>query len=326
MKMNAMTDYQRDLFDRFWTYQKEYLPRLSDYFEEPQKFNNRFRPPVFLKSKADYNVICKSDCTTVEKKELMETIENSHRHRWFGSMKSSQALAQSVLGNLRISDCLHYLADIKDDFGDSIFGYADITSEHFEMEHEITHLRERRKTSLDGFFDGEYKVAIECKLTEAGVGSCSRPRLRPRDNAYDAEFCSGIYTRQRNRRERCVLTELGIQYWEHIPKILNWNPKIDLDPCPLNKTYQLVRNLLAVCISQNGEYIEGKAHALLICDDRNPAFKVGGDGFNSFMKVRESLKTPNLLRKCSWQRITGELRTRSDFSWLTEQLHEKYGL
>ena len=69
---------------------------------------------------------------------------------------------------------------------------------------------------------------------------------------FDADFCDGAYTHQRSRKERCSLTEIGVLYWKYIPSLLKWKNDIDLVPCPLNFTYQLVRNLLAACVRPNG--------------------------------------------------------------------------
>jgi hypothetical protein len=58
----------------------------------------------------------------------------------------------------------------------------------------------------------------------------------------------------------------------------------------------------------------------------NPAFQNGGHGFVAFEETREALKIPNVLRKCSWQRIIKHLRSKMILPWLTDQLELKYGL
>ena len=42
-----------------------------------------------------------------DKPMLTETLPRRNRHKWFRSMTSSQALAQSVFGNLIVSGLLH---------------------------------------------------------------------------------------------------------------------------------------------------------------------------------------------------------------------------
>ncbi len=194
------------------------------------------------------------------------------------------------------------------------------------MEHRIDYLGEPRPTSLDGFFAGEYQVAIECKFTEAQVGSCSRPRLSPSASNYENDFCDGSYTRQRGRQSRCSLTEIGIAYWEHIPALFKWESNTDFRPCPLNRNYQLVRNILAACVEPGKSASADRGHMVLIYDERNPACQVGGHVYAAIAETRRALREQNLLRKCSWQRITALLRDRDALPWLTEQLRAKYGL
>ena len=179
---------------------------------------------------------------------------------------------------------------------------------------------------MDVFISGDYQVAIECKLTETEVGSCSRPRLTTRDSNYETDYCDGNYSRQRDRNARCSLREIGVLYWKYVPELFVWRDDTDHAPCPLYKNYQLVRNFLAACIRADGNPSAWRGHMLLIYDERNPAFQEGGQGFTTFEETRAALKVPSLLRNCSWQRITTHLRGKADLSWLTEQLAVKYGL
>lgn len=236
------------------------------------------------------------------------------------------ALTLSILGNLAIHNYIDCLSELKDDEGDELFGSAKITSNNFSMEHKINYLGERRRTSLDGYISGNYRVAIECKFTEAEVGTCSRPRLTPADSNYESELCDGSYSQQRNRNERCSLTEIGVLYWKYIPALFRIGNDLDLDPCPVNKNYQLIRNILAIGVNEDGSVSDKNRHALLIYDERNPAFMKGGNGFNSYAEMRAALKRPNMLRKCSWQKITRCIRKNNVLPWLTDQLAAKYGL
>jgi hypothetical protein len=241
-------------------------------------------------------------------------------------MSSSQALAQSILGNLKLYDQLHLLNDLNDDFGEPLFGPTKIATANFKMEQSIDFLGEPRRTSVDAFISGDYQVAIECKLTESEVGPCSRPLLTQKNSNYKTDFCDGTYTRQRGRQERCTLTEIGVLYWKYIPSLFTWQSDIDLKPCPVNKNYQLVRNLLAACIRPDGTLSPENGHVVLIYDERNPAFQKGGKGYVAFDETRGALRSPNLLRKCSWQQIIQYLKNEPHLQWLTEELHRKYGL
>ena len=150
--------------------------------------------------------------------------------------------------------------------------------------------------------------------------------MKPSDHAYEAEFCDGTFTKQRGRRERCALSEIGVLYWEYVPELFKWGTTADLSPCPLYKNYQLVRNVLAACVRSDGTVSAANGHAVLIYDERNPAFQNGGHGFVAFQDTRAALKDPSRLRKCSWQRIIKHLRSKMILPWLTDQLELKYGM
>ena len=57
------------------------------------------RPPVLAKQFAAEGVLVPPNRSTTE--EIRAAIPASSRHRWFGSLKSSQALTQSVFGAVR---------------------------------------------------------------------------------------------------------------------------------------------------------------------------------------------------------------------------------
>lgn len=319
-----MADYEEELVNRYWTYQGLFFPDIEDYFERP--FAPDRRPPVFHKHKEWKNVIVRPDANQEEISRLCGLLPEGERHKWFRSMNSSQALAQSILGNLAVYGHLDYLTELADDGGWPLLGEAQVSPENFFMEYKVDYLGEPRRTSLDGFISGKYQVAIECKLTESEVGSCSRPRLMPSDSNYATDFCDGNFTEQRDRKEKCALTEIGILYWKYVPELFKWRNDTDLKPCPLYKNYQLVRNILAACVRSDGSMSHEDGHAVLIYDERNPAFQTGGYGFTAFEETQQALKVPSLLKKCSWQRIVMLIRSKATLSWLIEQLRLKYGL
>ena len=322
--MSTYSDYRKNMVRQFWKYQKENFSDWKEYFEK--SFNSDGRPPVFHKKAPDYNVIFNPDSSSPERELLLKEIPPKERHRWFRSMSSSQAVAQSILGNLKIYDRLHYLCELADDAGLPLMGSASPTEENIYMEYTVDYLNEPRPTNLDGFISGDYQVAIECKLLEREVGTCSRPRLRKKDANYEKDYCNGTYTYQNDRKERCSLTNIGVAYWKHVPELFKWNNDVDHFSCPLRGNYQLVRNILAACISPDGSVLPEGGHVVLIYDERNPAFQKGGAGYTAFENTKEALREPQLLRKCSWQRVVDHLRGKNDFSWLVDQLEIKYGL
>ena len=314
-------NYKKELIIRFWAYQASVFPNWKEYFDRP--YASDVHPPVFHKDKVWKNVIVRPGAGQEEVHRLFSQLKGV-RHKWFRSMNSSQALALSVLGNLAIYGHLNHLAEIKCDNGLPLLG-EELPGD-FTMEYEVNYLGEPRSTRLDALLDGNYQVAIECKFTETEVGSCSRPRLRPKDSNYSTAFCDGNFTKQRGRKEKCSLTEIGVLYWKYVPAVFKWRNDIEHRPCPLYKNYQLVRNVLAACVQPGGSVSLNHAHALVFYDQRNPAFQKGGDGFTAFEKTRQALKVPSLLRKCSWQSILTHIRKEGILPWLTEELNLKYGL
>ena len=323
-KMTEYGKYKQQRVSQFWTYQRRFFPEAEDYLELPCAPNSR--PPVFLKSEARRNVIVHPDAGADEKHRLLALIPESARHKWFRSMSSSQALAQSVFGNLAINGLLGCLTDLHADEGVPLLGNAQISTDNFAMELKVSHLGEPRSTSVDACFSGSYRVAIECKFTEEGVGTCSRPTLGPHDSNYKSDHCNGDYTVQEPRFERCSLTQGGVRYWHYVPHLFTWRSDADLIPCPLNANYQLVRNVLAAGVNGDGMVSREAGHAVLIYDDRNPAFRDGGKGLAAYRKTQDALHERTLLRRCSWQTITAHLRRQNILPWLMELLELKYGL
>ncbi|HEX9617669.1 MAG TPA: hypothetical protein VGA03_09635 [Anaerolineales bacterium] len=89
---------------------------------------------------------------------------------------------------------------------------------------------------------------------------------------YHRVILHGTFTRQRGRVERCSLTEIGVLYWRYVPQLLEWSNEVDLNPCPLNQNYQLVRNILAVGVRPNGKVSPDNGHVVLIYDERNDEY------------------------------------------------------
>jgi len=270
-------------------------------------------------------VIMDPEANEKDVKRILELVPNGEKHKWYRSMNSSQAVAQSVLGNLAAHDLLNYLSDLKCDDGLDLFGDMLLTTDNFTMEYKVDYLNEPRRTSLDGYLSGDCQIAIECKFTENEVGTCSRPRLKPSASNYESDHCDGTYSIQRDRKGRCSLSEARILYWHYIPILFKWKNNININPCPLYKNYQLVRNVLAAGVKPGGNVSPDNGHVVLIFDDRNPSFQNKGDGDISFENTRAELINPTMLRKCSWQRIVQHLRCNNILPWLTEELSNKYG-
>ena len=316
--------FRSELIHRYWQYQGEKYPSVEKYFDQP---NNKFqRPPVFLQSEARHNILTIGDLDSTVNKNLFELIKHGEHHKLFQSMNSSQALALSVLGNLFVYGKLSILAQVKDDDGLPLLGESNISFESFCMEHKINFLGEPRRTSVDAFISGNYQIAIECKFTEKEVGSCSRPRLTKKDSNYDSQYCNGAYSRQRKRKERCALTEIGVKYWELIPHFFHWDKDKDVDDCPMRFNYQLVRNILAAGVKEDGCISPLHGQLILVYDKRNPACQLGGKIHKSFTEIRNALIFPRMVRKTTWQNIVSAMRAESILPWLSEELEKKYNI
>ena len=322
--------YQDRLRLGFWRYRDERFAGAEDLFD-PRYQPGGTQPPVFKTEHAHRNVLVRPEAGQDEIDAMCSAIPDGMRHKWFRSMTSSQALAQSVFANLKFHNKLGWLADLRGEDDLPPFPAGVVRPRHswdapqLELEYHVDYLGEPRPTSVDVMFDGDYRVAVECKLSEPEVGACSRPNLTPSDSNFESDHCDGTYTHQRGRRDRCALTERGIAYWRYIPKLLTWPADADLQPCPLRATYQLVRNILAACVRPNGD-LDPAAHAVLLYDARNPGFAEGGKGYLAWQTVRSALKNPVLLRRCTWQELVACLRQDAELNWLTEALRSKYGL
>lgn len=289
------------------------------------------RPPVFKPAHADKNVLLKPGDSPEKHSTVIRMLACRKRHRHFASMRSSQALAQSVFGNLKAGKQLNCLRDLKDENGLSLFPIAD--SDACSLEHEIDYLGEadHAQTSIDVMFNKGYRVAVECKLSEETFGACSRPYLKNDEAQYLTDFCNGSYTFQMSRSERCSLTSKGIQYWKYVPQLTSWLSDVDLVPCPLRSTYQIIRNLLAACVFPPNLRFDSprldplNGHVVIIFDERNPAFRSGGQAHSVLLATKTSLKDPSRLRECSWQRIAAAMRKGTGLFWLTDALYLKYG-
>ena len=224
------------------------------------------RPPVLAVGHSLKNVLLPDEMARARR--IREAASQIQWHRWFRSLKSSQALTCSVFGAIHAFGRLDVLEAVEAECGQPAFG-DDSRGVEMELEYEVRTLREPRPTCVDVLLSGRRaRVAVECKFTERAFGICSRPGLE----RGDPDHCDGSYRVQHGRRTRCALTEQGIRYWEHLPHLFDWPADCDHSPCPFGSSYQLVRSVLAATedIDLTTEVPAG--HALVIYDARNPEF------------------------------------------------------
>jgi hypothetical protein len=321
--MSAYRNYVSELIQQFWGYVDVELNGEKSQFESYKR--NAQRPPVFRRKFASENILISPDTDADTRNAIVSTLPVGERHRYFASMRSSQALAQSVFGNLAARGSLGLLNGLSSEEGLPAFG-IDLERTSMRLEYNVTHLGEPRPTSIDVWFESGGQIAVECKLTEPEFGTCSRPKLQQGiDDNYDQDYCDGTYKRQGNREARCSLSEIGVEYWTYIPEILNWKNDQDMSPCALRNTYQLIRNLLAACVRENGTVDSEGSYALIVYDASNPAFHTGGLARKQLAAARAALKVPDMLRSLSWQSLVDHLESSGELTWLTGQLRAKYG-
>ncbi len=311
----AYRDYEACLVERLWRYRRDRFGGQDDLFDG----HLSPAPPVFRHSEALRNVLTRPG--DGERARLLATLPRGAWHYWLGSMKSSQALVWSLFANLAAAGRLSLLANLPDDRGQPLF--PDVGRARLSLESEVDCLGEPRPTSLDALLDlGSYHVAVEGKLTEREVGACSRPRLSRENPGY----CDGTYTRQLGRTSRCSLAEIGVAYWRHVPTLFHWSAWVDRRPCPLEHTYQLVRNVLAATVRADGRAESTRGHAVLLYDARNPEFGPGGAAWRSVEDVRAGLRDASLLRLGTWQQVAAAVAGDAEVRWLAEELGTKYGV
>ena len=308
--------YSEILTQRLWSYRVATFPNQEVLFDT--RLSRLPNPPVFTREASHRNVIVPDEPQLAT--AVLNLVPRTKRHKWFRSMKSSQALAQSVFGNLKVLHRTSCLSEVTaDDDPIPAFGPGPIGPSDIELEHDVSSLNEVRATSVDVLVSGSTSICVECKLSEQEVGCCSRPRLKKSHR----EYCDGSFARQGGRSHRCALAERGMSYWEHIPSVLSWDADRDQTPCPLAKPYQIVRNVLAAAVIE-GKVRRGRGHALLVYDDRNPAFQPRDHG--PFEELRAQLRDATVLRRCSWQAILTAMDRHDDLQWLVRALDRKYGL
>ena len=246
--MGAYDDYLSAIVDRFWNYAEREFGDRPELFDRSERSPSR--SPVFVVGATEHNLLYPPRAEPRVRQAIATSLPTSERHRHFASMRSSQALAQSVFGSLAALGKAGVLAGLTADDGLPTVR-SGVT---VQMEYLVEHLGEPRSTSVDVWLDdGKQQVAVECKFTEREFGRCSRPTLRPGRNAnYERDYCDGTYTRQRGRRARCSLTESGVRYWQYLPELFDWSADRNMKPCPLDGTYQLARNVLAACVRPGG--------------------------------------------------------------------------
>lgn len=295
---------------RLWDYRALRFADRDEFFD--RRYEAGSRPPVFNRESGDQNVVVSQE--PAKAAAVRGLIPIKKRHRWFRSMKSSQALALSIFGNLKILGHADVLEAVKSDGnGGPAFGSGPIRSDSIVLEHDAELPGERTSTSVDVLIAGDSSVCVECKLTESEVGRCSRPLLPPARDRH----CDGANPLTSDGL-RCPLAN-RVKYWDEVPNFVQMDRWRGRRECPMFEPYQLIRNILAA----NRPRRE-RGHALLIYDARNPAFRPSKNG--TFEVLQADLLDASVLRRCSWQSILAAMMDRQELQGLVQEVGLKYGL
>src|SRR4051812_1748249 len=131
-----MVAYGASLVDQFKSYQQLRFAARMEFFER-----GRSGSVVFSREHRDNNVPIPPFATDVERARILGLVPLQKRHRHFGSMRSSQALAQSVFGTIDVFGRLPLLVGIRAECGRPAFGHR-LDGTTLELEKEITTLGE----------------------------------------------------------------------------------------------------------------------------------------------------------------------------------------
>ena len=132
---------------RYDNYLAELCGALWEYaeveFTDDNLLNKRSRSlnrsPVLKPELADKNIVRPKGIRTEAYSSLIQAIPQNKRHKYFHSLRSSQALAQSVFGGLKALGNLEALASLEADDGSLAFsGLSEI--DEVELEHDVQHL------------------------------------------------------------------------------------------------------------------------------------------------------------------------------------------
>jgi hypothetical protein len=215
------------------------------------------------------------------------------RHIHYLSGGSSQVLALALLGSAwEAHPDLSWLATLLGEPG----LFADESPRTtFEASVDEALLDERPNvTSLDLLVDdGNTVICLEAKYQETGMGKCS---------------CNGTDPGS-SLAGRCAAKVLRRDaYWETSRDVFGFRERVDERQCPIEVSYQAVRNVAAACALANGR----RAVFALAYDERNPYFSGSGDwpGWVAELKrllaPAEATRNGKLLfRAFSWQRLLG---------------------
>ena len=157
----AMSSYGVAVNQHLWTWATLHVAEMLD------GDGRAGRPPVLKPEFAHMNVLVPPDAA--RSALIRAAIRPQLRHRHFASLRSSQALTQSVFGAISAAGCLDLLAGVTAECGRPAF-FTDEDHWTLEFEHNVATLGEPRPTSIDVMLSGPDRcVTVECKFDGSRV-------------------------------------------------------------------------------------------------------------------------------------------------------------
>jgi len=161
--------YIAELQRNFSKYRDSRFRGLDNLFEA-----HKSGAVVFKPDQVEHNLLI-PPCTEEERGQIVRKIQPAKRHKHFGSMQSSQALAQSVFGTIEVLNRLPLLSSVKSEDGLPAFGPTlNQTKLYFEKEVQTLGELAQHETQVDVCFEGSYCVALECKLARSAKANLAR--------------------------------------------------------------------------------------------------------------------------------------------------------
>ena len=208
-------------------------------------------------------------------------------HDYVGHIASSQALCWNVVMPMKKHDNFTPLFETLSEAFQAVglisqFDFGIETTAVLELNVGEDLGEGRLATSIDLYLrtaDGKV-CAVEFKLSEPNFGECKLFRSKKCDGVY-----GGSNNIQTNAGYMCYLAKIKRRYWQLGGQYNLLDPTKVNDPCPLNKYYQALRNLM-VAKKRAGESLgkEVRGVFVLAADERNDAFWGPGNHFDSLKK------------------------------------------
>ena len=135
-----MENYMEAVLQTLWAYADRHHDGELDGGRKQR------RPPVFTPGFELKNVLAPP--TGTKASDIRAAIPIRQRHKWFGSMRSSQALTQSVFAAIHAFDRLDLFEGMVAECGRSAF-FSDQQDWSMSIEHKVSGLNEPRPTNVD---------------------------------------------------------------------------------------------------------------------------------------------------------------------------------